>query len=202
MGCDIHVLTEALISVDDKKVWVNVDNWRFNPHYSANNEDGDPEMDLIPIYRNRNYDLFTLLAGVRDYSGDTQSVSPPKGIPPDAAPQTLAEVERYGSDGHTHSWLTLAEIRAFHETGPTKNYTGLVTPEDSQNLDNGIFPESWCQGSSNKSLVRREWTMPADDLKWIIAPMEQRLKDVFWVFSDEYDKEIEKEIRIVFFFDN
>lgn len=199
MGCDIHVYTEQLKTIDNTPVWVNVDNWRFNPYYP---QEGEKKMEVKSLYTNRNYDLFTLLAGVRDYSEVTPFVAEPRGVPKDASPQTKEEVERYGSDGHTHSWLTLAEIRAFHESGPVKTYTGLITPEDSENLDKGIYPTSWCQGSSRQDLVRREWTMPADDLKWIIAPLVERLKDVFWIWSGEYDNELESKIRIVFFFDN
>jgi hypothetical protein len=201
MGCDIHLYTEALQTVNGKAKWVNVDNWRFNPWYT-NGSDGESKMAVQSVYGNRNYDLFTLLAGVRDYSGESKCIDEPRGIPSDVSPQTKAEINKWDSDGHSHSWLTLAEIKAFHESNPTKKYTGLITKEQSEDLDKGIFPTSWCQGSSNKELVRREWEMPADDLKYLIKPLVERLKDVFWIYSDEYDMELENKIRVVFFFDN
>jgi len=201
MGCDIHLYTEAQKTVNDKLQWINIDNWRFNPYFT-DGTDGEQKMEVKNLYRNRNYDLFTLLAGVRDYTGATPFIADPRGIPEDASPQTKEEAQRWGGDGHTHSWLTLAEIREFHESGPTKKYTGLITQEDSKNLDKGKFPNSWCQGSSDDTLVRREWEMPVDDLKYLIEPLVERMKDFFWIYTDEYDREIEKKIRVVFFFDN
>ena len=87
MGCDIHVHTEVKIN----GVW---------HHYS------------IPRVR-RNYMLFGKMAGVRNRTVDP--ISLPKGLPEDATFLTEFDSNRYGSDGHSHSWLSSEEVNQLSE---------------------------------------------------------------------------------------
>lgn len=85
MGCDIHALVEC--KTKDGR-WIScgaVDIWR-------------------------NYDLFALLGDVRN-SGDVKPLSRRRGVPPDASGGYRDLVEMWGADGHSHSWLTLAELK-------------------------------------------------------------------------------------------
>jgi hypothetical protein len=63
-------------------------------------------------YRERNYVVFSLLAGVRDYEGHPEPLFEPRGVPDDATVEYAEIVEQDGADGHSHSWLTLSEIEA------------------------------------------------------------------------------------------
>lgn len=205
MGCDIHMFTEALKTVDKKPTWVNVDNWRVNPFYKEGNEDGERPYDISELHGGRNYTLFSILAGVRDYSDKTKPVADPRGFPEDASPQTTNEYQRWEGDGHTHSWLTLQELMDYQANSPDVTYSGLVTPEEAEILDKGEgFPTSWCQWASNSNLVHREWTEKCNVLVPLIEKMKQRMKDEFWIWSkeDDYDQELNSKIRIVFWFDN
>ena len=65
MGCDIHIYTESLRRVNNVETWVNVDNWRINPYFG----DEEKEYTVCEIYQGRNYELFSFLAGVRNYGG-------------------------------------------------------------------------------------------------------------------------------------
>ena len=59
----------------------------------------------------RNYERFGKLAGVRD-DGPA-----PRGLPPDISDTTRLHVEGWGEDGHSHSWLPVAEAaKIFYET--------------------------------------------------------------------------------------
>lgn len=120
MGCDIHLFAEK--KVNGK--WVTIDKWSENPDFGQ--DEWEPKMTIIREWGDnprddrfytggRNYNLFCALAGVRDYmfSGNPPMVSPPKGFPADTCEEIKAEYERWGSDAHTPSWLTLREIWGF-----------------------------------------------------------------------------------------
>lgn len=83
MACDIHVHTEVKIEGQ----------WR---HY------GTPDVA-------RNYELFEKMAGVR--GAVENAIIPPKGLPCDATFETKFDAARWGVDGHSHSWLSHAEIK-------------------------------------------------------------------------------------------
>ena len=180
MGCDIHMFTEALRSVNDKPTWVNVDNWRVNPYYKEGNEDGERPYDVQELHGRRNYTLFTVLAGVRSDDDDNKPVADPRGFPEDASPQTTAEYKRWEGDGHTHSWLTLQELIDHQAKNPTITYTGMLTPEQAKELDeNGTEPEYWCGWTSNQDAVQRTWTVENNTLVPLIEKLKERMRDEF-----------------------
>ena len=55
MGCDIHVMVEARRYPFGTEKWFNVDNWRYNPWYSAEDGDGECNLEVKPIYTHRDY---------------------------------------------------------------------------------------------------------------------------------------------------
>lgn len=85
MGCDIHEYVEMQIG----GVWVYA---------------GD-------IILHRNYLLFAVLADVRNDEIGVECVSGEhKELPEDISPHLLELSEAYGQDGHSHSYLDLAEL--------------------------------------------------------------------------------------------
>ena len=87
MGCDIHVHTEVKID----GLW---------HHY------GSPYVD-------RYYTLFGYMAGVRNT--DVIPISEPRGLPDDITLITWIDNDRYGIDGHSHSWLSGPEVTQLEE---------------------------------------------------------------------------------------
>lgn len=82
MGCDIHLHIEIRVN----GIW---------HHYAA-------------PYVQRWYALFERMAGVR---GDVHNaIAPPRGLPDDATVVTKLASDDMGSDGHSHSWLSSAEV--------------------------------------------------------------------------------------------
>ena len=82
MGCDIHAHAEVKI----KGKWEHYDQPEFQ----------------------RDYELFERMAGVR---GDVaNAIVAPRGLPDDATALTRFDSERWGSDGHSHSWLSAQEL--------------------------------------------------------------------------------------------
>ena len=94
MGCDIHDFVE--IKVNDK--------WEMVGEVFENY---DKRLSKHP-YDGRNYTLFGLLAGVRNTN--VIPISGPKGVPIDDSQDFLDELEQWGNDGHSISYLTLKEI--------------------------------------------------------------------------------------------
>jgi hypothetical protein len=80
MGCDIHTVLERKINGK----WVAV----------AIEESAS---------RDRNYDRFAMLAGVRGEGPE------PRGMPEDASDSAAALAADWGGDGHSHSWLPIEE---------------------------------------------------------------------------------------------
>lgn len=61
------------------------------------------------LYNERNYFLFGLLAGVRNYN--VQPIREPRGIPEDTCESIKKYFQNWGADAHTPSWFTLYELK-------------------------------------------------------------------------------------------
>ena len=83
MGCDIHGFLEVKID----------GTWHVY---------GNPKIA-------RDYYLFAQLAGVRNYDNITP-ISVPRGLPEDCSVVVQKESDRWADDGHSHSWVTMAEL--------------------------------------------------------------------------------------------
>lgn len=122
MGCDIHLYAEKKVYsyADKDKIagkWVSLDKWVERDEWETDTElyrELDvPDEDEVYSH-GRNYNLFTALANVRSqYFTDPQFICEAKGFPKDASRMVKLKKKHYGSDGHSHSWLTLAELKAF-----------------------------------------------------------------------------------------
>ena len=109
MGCDIHLYAEKK-SKYEHNLWVTMGNWKQDDDSKRVNQIEEDE-----IYTDgRNYNLFCALAGVRGgmFSEPTM-ISKPKGLPKDCSDLILNLAHAWGSDGHTHSYLTLKELEDF-----------------------------------------------------------------------------------------
>jgi hypothetical protein len=89
MGCDIHSYAER------------------------KNQSGKWEMIEFSPFKWRNYDWFGFLADVRNYSA-IPPIAEPRGLPKGLSPRVREKVDDWGSDGHSKSWLSVAELVAFN----------------------------------------------------------------------------------------
>lgn len=154
MGCDIHMFVETR---QPDGSWATADTW-----YEDEDEPGRKTVyqwgpglkrEAGPIYSGRNYDLFAILANVRNGSGfagvDTGDgfipIAMPRGVPEDACPEYKAEVEQWGCDGHSHSYLTLAEVLAYDWTQTTA-HRGWVSPVEWSVWRDQGKPNGWSGG--------------------------------------------------------
>ncbi len=150
MGCDIHLFTEKKIEIDDVFQWVNIDNWKLNPYYKI--LESESQYDINEVYRGRSYSLFSMLADVRNDSGN-KFICKPKGLPRDASNIVKEKYEDWGKDAHSCSFFTMEELYDFYNKNDVVKYSGLVDTNGAKKIDSGESPEWSCKGASDKSLV-------------------------------------------------
>jgi len=226
MGCDIHLHVEVRRdgkwthyasddAVDDDPRRV-VDEWGGVGLAGASGEiDWELRCDFDV---GRNYALFAMLSGVRDYGGGTVPVAEPRGVPDDASPETAADAAEWDADGHTHSWLTLAELDAYDWCG-ARTESGLVPfAAYVAHKESGAMPDTWCQGTNmpvvttaqademlragempaRNTFVEYTWqTKRRDDATHFVESFLPSLRDVAKKFNVGPE-----DVRIVFWFDN
>ena len=127
MGCDIHCFAEVKTKKNlidwlmfwNKKQWRNIDTWTKNKCYEEENGESDSEFEITREHQfysgGRNYNLFCALCGVRGrhFEDKAPFISDPKGLPNDVSKEVKIESARWGSDGHSHGWNTLKELKEF-----------------------------------------------------------------------------------------
>jgi len=123
MGCDIHLFTERKRTINNQEKWANVDNWKINPYYDGI-EKQEREYELCSAYRHRNYNLFSILADVRNYR-ENKPISEPKGIPNDVSEIVQIEKDIWEGDGHSHSYFTMKELYDYYEENKSDEDTDL-----------------------------------------------------------------------------
>lgn len=143
MGCDIHFYVER--RVDGR--WTTADTWEPSKY----DDTGGLHVDYKKaFYSSRNYDLFGILADVRNgrwFAGvDTGEgfvpISAPRDLPDDVTPDVRRASDDWGGDGHSHSFFTVAELLAYDWTQTTV-HRGWVDPVNwAQHRDNGK-PRTW-----------------------------------------------------------
>lgn len=226
MGCDIHLFVE--VKKDGK--------WCYHPVQETclteefwDEEKKEPMTDYDklfahPLYVGRNYDLFAILANVRNgrgfagvVTGDGfKVIARPRGVPKDASIEYLAQVGSWCNDGHSHSYLTLHELQMFDWDQKTRK-TGIVDEKEFKvYLEHGR-PESWCGGVrgslvvhvSEEEMKKRIEQPPPFDGKSYYCQIEWEIKyrDHCQRFLNETLPALAQlgspeDVRIVFFFDN
>jgi hypothetical protein len=199
MGCDIHMYVEYKRKTSKEEKWENGDYFRLNPYH---NEEDEPKYNRLELHGNRNYTLFSTLAGVRDYTDQVKPVAEEKGMPNDCSEYVKDECKSWEGDGHSHSWLTLKELKDYQAKNPVMFYTGLLSPQQQLDLDNGIMPQSWCQGTNQEGFKRRDWQEENKSLIPLIKKLQDRAKELLGNPWQDYNIDNDENIRIVFWFDN
>ena len=214
MGTDIHVLTERYY---EDKGWFNTDSWRYSPYYDEGDKDScEDEMELVEIFDDRNYYLFSILADVRNYMGEVISISEPKGLPEDCHEVTRKYAEEYG--GHSHSYFTLKELYDnWSKWDTVQQKSGILVGQQLIDFDEkGIVPSdsvrNWYNGKEEHAY--REWTIEYNPMDRFMVALIGRFCELFWIVrykeidykeNEEFKQAVEKygnEFRTVFFFDS
>jgi hypothetical protein len=245
MGCDIHIYTE--VKKEGKWGAIQVPNgWKkylegcLERAKAENNQDDieyytkriDEEPDKVyeGIYSGRNYDLFAILANVRNGYGfagcDTgdgfRPISMPKGLPEDISGTVELEAEKWAGDGHSHSYHTLQDLLDYDWKQETK-HRGWVDEKTYKNFKETGNPYPHSGGVSGMNVV----CVSNLDMDALIEGLAVRQEDKRYYTKIEWGETYEEsagnfvnetipalqaiaeeygvnnnEVRIVFWFDN
>ena len=206
MGCDIHLYCEYKPKNGKRNNWISGDYFKVNQNYEV--YDDESKMTIIKLYDGRWYELFAILADVRNYSNNTP-ISQPKGIPDDSCGFIKTEYDEWSCDAHSASYFTLRELLDAGPNYKISKRSGMISAKQYEDLQNGIKPQSWCQWTNAENHVQAEWEDDVDVLDAIIKPLTERARELFkiWDFYKDEDakekiNEIANDIRVVFWFDN
>ena len=180
MGTDIHMAAEVRKNgkwtlVRDK---VFKNSW-YEPDPSKQRDYNRNEFTNIP-YDERNYNLFAMLADVRNGYGFAgcvtgqriNPISAPKGYPEDLSDELKRDIDPdiyhsdeyrqcmgsedrpYLSDEHSASYLTLQELLDYDWDQGHKTIGYLTQSEYASSIYKGKHPESWCGGVGGGNVVK------------------------------------------------
>lgn len=152
MGTDIHMIAE----VRKNGVWQTILDNIF-----VEREGTQFEAQTCVPYGDRNYNLFAILADVRNGTGFAgirtgekfNPISEPKGYPEDISEESYNFL---GDDWghHSASYLTLKEIFDFDWTQIHRNF-GVVSEKDYRDhVMKGESPDSWCGDISGPDYIK------------------------------------------------
>lgn len=223
MGCDIHCYVEV---ADEKGKWYKTGGFisdAYNPKSKYFSTEEYKNADQI--LDERNYDEFAILANVRNGYGfagvDTgdaiKPISMPKGLPEDISEQVLLEAKQWGSDGHSHSYLTAKEIADYPADLITKTHRGWVTVDVYKQFKNGGSPYPYCGGVGGTNIIyaknhQCEDIQEQNPEKTVYTQIEWKTtarESAPWLFDDGLSQLMSRsknsfgtDVRIVFWFDN
>lgn len=225
MGCDIHSFAEVK---DNNGKWNVVKEEVFtNPHYRKEDpQEGWNKPYQVELYSGRNYDLFAILANVRNGYGFAgvntgegfKPISEPKGLPDDISKTVKESAERWDEDGHSHSWFTVKELKEYDWHQLTMKRGVISLDQYKIFKDTGGYPEMWSGGISGQEII----TISEEDADKILDESVQKDPDLIYYVSYRWGiryiesckhfveiviPELEalgnqEDVRIVFWFDN
>lgn len=156
MGCDIHIVIQRQ-ELDGT--------WREIPYQRVWWNLGHVPIDGVLVapeeFTTRNYNLFGILANVRNgrgfagcQTGDGwPSIAPDRGFPPGFDADAVASDPHYPNEGpralgdHSYTWVGLDELRAFPWNAVVTKLYGIVPADEYENLlKTGDQPTSYSGG--------------------------------------------------------
>lgn len=197
MGCDIHTYCE--VKRKDLDYWLCAARIFKNTYdnsqtqFVSMDDDGDAfgEPYSINPYDGRSYNLFGILAGVRNGTwGDAvKPISEPRGLPGNVSAFVKKQSEEWGNDGHSHSYLTLEELENFDWHQKVKMDCYVSKKDAEEYKKNGTLPNMRAAWSSVGVKLQFEEEIYPKYFMEKVMPQLRALKK----FGD---------VRIVFWFDN
>lgn len=141
MGCDIHSHVEIKCNGE----------WKHMEAQFSQVFDFDTEPNMEP-FSARNYGVFSFLGCTGRNYGRITPLATAKGFPKDASKEVKKEKRNWGSDGHTHSWLTLQELLSI-------DYDQII---EDRRCTKQLGPKYWsgaetCEVGEGKKMPLREY---------------------------------------------
>lgn len=199
MGTDITMYAEVRENGKWNKVGEVFENGDYKPDMPAISWN-KPYTDHP--YDGRSYDLFAILADVRNGSGFAgiktsngfNPISEPKGIPEDVSEAVggLLRDWYYG-----YSYLSLKELKEY-DWNQTVTHVGVITEEQYIEMkESGEHPSHWCGSTSGKDIV----TVGTDTMDKILNKTLDRNTDLKYYVQTEFPPVAYKECCPYFYED-
>ena len=156
MGCDIHMFCE----VRKGGKWEKVGEVFKDPYYHPDKPEDEWNIKFTDSpYLMRNYDLFAILADVRNghgfagiRTGDRfNAIANPRGLPDDVSEKVKEESDHWGVDGHSRSFFTVAELLAYDWNQQT-GHSGVVNLQGYLEWHLKGRAEEWCGAISGPDI--------------------------------------------------
>lgn len=178
MGCDIHVKIEKRID----GVWTNVPWTSADARTYGYKHDPTDALEVPDYFDARNYNLFAILAGVRQgtWGDNIPPIAEPRDIPEDSPMFHMSHADmEYSLGDHSFSFVTLRELLDY-DWNATYTYHASVSKEQADAmLLTGGPPTEWCAYGTNKVPVSWEATRRHAVHEWpdLVLPVLQQLGD-------------------------
>lgn len=207
MGCDIHFYVETK---DDNGEWKIV---QEDPNELDSIYDDETDSEItIPDFRwrfNRDYYVFGILANVRLHIKCKYTA---RGLPADLSQQIKFLSDYRGSGLHTHSYLSLKELKNIINSPQYRIYhlDDKLYAEYKKTKRIGITvsdTEGW-KIISNKQMDLFIENYAFSNNEKYLTPVKIKIEDQTWrnkleeFYNRVLSKVSEKESRVVFWFDN
>lgn len=240
MGCDIHMFAEVKLKRKEGYEWKTVGKVFKNQYHNSKEPaymtlysggkteeayEWNDKLSMHP-YDSRNYDVFAILADVRNGRGFAGSdtgdgfipIDDPRGVPEDASDYYKKMVEEWGEDGHSHSYFYMPEIDEYDWSQGTI-HRGWVGVDGYKVFKEKGHPESWSGGVGGGAVahitneemdkyILEGFPDPEKHYYTQISWGNTYMDSAKWFLKDmEQVKKLKKlkgveDVRIVFFFDN
>lgn len=185
MGCDIHLYVEINTEVNNYKSWKI-----FEKLYRIGLYDKE-EILHEKWYGNRNYNVFAMLADVRNYH-DIEPISFRKGIPENTSEKIKMLYDSWAGDSHSASYFTLYQLLELEKQGywnKTITHTGKVLIEEFDDYWKDLIIEK----TGNKLVLKKSPDSFAQD---IYSPSNQnKIFDI--EFKETYKESAESFINFI-----
>lgn len=238
MGCDIHAYVEKRNAKGQWEIVLGKNPWidEYLELSKSAEENGDldranrfkqqvKEYELNKpivtegwIYEGRSYNLFGILAGVRNY--EVTPISEIKGIPNDSCKKITEEYENWGCDAHSASYYTFEELLDYEwENNTLHNEAWVNEVVYKQFLETGNpYPCAGGVGGGNTEkvtnkemnrIIRRKYPWEEDKNFYTIIHWDrpyyeygEYLINNITSYLNEHNNIEPQDIRMVFWFDN
>ena len=203
MGTDIHMVAQVLTSrkYSEGEYWDTIGPvFADDFYYPSWPPSAFPRATTVHPYRGRNYELFSVLADVRNGSGfggvDTGDritpISKPRGLPEgvDVDDEGMIDGIHWHSRGirpawlgdHSHSWLMLRELVEYDWDAPIVK-RGVVSESELLHAIETGAPSSWSSGISGGGITVRPFGEDLEAAKvWVqkAGDGESRYAQIQW----------------------
>jgi len=150
MGCDIHCYAE----VNKSGIWEKIGDMFKNPWYNPDKDDSFYKEFIDHPYDDRNYNLYAILANVRN-GYDLIPIAYPKGLPEDVSDEIKSNSDDWCGDGHSHSWFTFKELLDFDWKNNSIENEAWVSEEVYKQFKETGNPYP-CSGGVDGGNIRKE----------------------------------------------